>query len=104
MERGGWREAAPQRRQQRPTARRSRETGARRGGLSASSASICKPRDAEEGEKLYGKRSEAQIAAGEDKRPQMPGGSDRPSLRGGRARRSWRDWSEVPGAGEAGEG
>lgn len=54
--RGGWRGAAPQRRQQRPTARRSREAGARRGGLSASSASICKPRDAEEGEKTVTER------------------------------------------------
>lgn len=53
---GGWRGAAPQRRQQRPTARRSREAGARRGGLSASSASICKPRDAEEGEKTVTER------------------------------------------------
>lgn len=69
---GGWRGAAPQRRQQRPTGRRSREAGARRGGLSASSASICKPRDAEEGGKLYRKRSKAQIAAGEDKRPPDP--------------------------------
>lgn len=36
----------PQRRQPRPSARPSREPGARRGGLSASSASIFKPREA----------------------------------------------------------
>lgn len=72
---GGWRGAAPQRRQQRPTGRRSREAGARRGGLSVSSASICKPRDAEEGGKLYRKRSKAQIAAGGDKRPRSPEGT-----------------------------